>query len=104
GEALAYERRDDESADGFVYNYWVSRIGDPRTDAAAIASASPRLRAAEIACPVLLVHGVNDRIVQVHQSRRMNEALRAAGKPVEYVEVPDAGHADWEDDVEKGLM
>ncbi|MFN4297325.1 MAG: alpha/beta hydrolase family protein [Brevundimonas sp.] len=104
GDALSYERRDDESADGFVYNYWISRIGDPRTDAAAIAAASPRLRAAEIACPVLLVHGVNDRIVQVHQSRRMHEALRAAGKSVEYVEVPDAGHGDWEDDVEKGLM
>lgn len=34
----------------------------------------------------------------------MNDALRAAGKSVEYVEVPDAGHADWEDDVEKDLM
>ena len=103
-DALAYERRDDESADGFVYNYWVSRIGDPREDADAIAAASPRLRASEIACPVLLVHGVNDQIVQVHQSRGMNDALRAAGKSVEYVEVPDAGHADWEDDVEKDLM
>ena len=50
------------------------------------------------------MHGVDDPIVQVHQSRGMHDALRAAGKPVEYVEVADAGHADWEDDVEKGLM
>jgi pimeloyl-ACP methyl ester carboxylesterase len=103
-DSLAYDRRDDESADGFVYNYWVNRIGDPRTDAAAIAAASPRLRAAEIDCPVLLVHGVNDRIVQVHQSRQMHEALRAAGKRSDYVEVSGAGHADWEDDVEQSLM
>jgi len=103
-DSLAYDRRDDESADGFVYNYWVSRIGDLRTDAAAIAAASPRLRAAEIDCPVLLVHGVNDRIVQVHQSRQMHEALRAAGKRSDYVEVSGAGHADWEDDVEQSLM
>ncbi len=104
GDALDYERRDDETADGFIYDYWVSRIGDPRTQADMIAAASPRRRAAEIACPVLLVHGAEDRIVQPHQSRRMNQALRSAGKRVEYIEVPEAGHGDWEPEVEWDLM
>ncbi|MBU3969799.1 MAG: prolyl oligopeptidase family serine peptidase, partial [Alphaproteobacteria bacterium] len=55
-------------------------------------------------CPVMLVHGAEDGIVPVFQSRRMKEALERAGKSVDYVEVRGAGHADWEDDVEQGLM
>lgn len=69
-----------------------------------MAAASPRRRASEIACPVLLVHGVDDPVVPVNQSRRMRDALRAAGKTVELVEVADAGHGDWEDPEEKGLL
>lgn len=34
----------------------------------------------------------------------MNDALEAAGKTVEYLEVSSAGHADWEDDIERSLM
>ena len=104
GDMLDYERRDDDSPDSYVYRLWVDRIGDPQTDRAMIEAASPRRRAAEIACPVLLVHGEDDGVVPVLQSRRMNDALKAAGKRVDYVEVSGAGHADWEDDIERSLM
>ncbi|MGO4688944.1 alpha/beta hydrolase family protein [Brevundimonas sp. 2YAF1] len=103
-DILAWEKRDDDTPTKEVYGFWKKRIGDPDTDAAMLRAASPRLRAADIVCPVLLVHGVDDGIVPVIQSRIMNSALRGARKTVDYVEVPDAGHADWEDDVEKGLM
>ena len=54
--------------------------------------------------PVLLVHGVDDPVLPVIQSRRMRDALRGAGKPVDLIEVRDAGHADWEDAREEELM
>jgi len=100
-EMLAYERRDDGSPENEVYRFWSTRLG---TDEAALAQASPRRRAAEIACPVMLVHGAGDGVVPVFQSRRMKEALDRAGKSVDYVEVRGAGHADWEDGVELDLM
>jgi dipeptidyl aminopeptidase/acylaminoacyl peptidase len=42
--------------------------------------------------------------VPVIQSRRMRDALRRAGRSVELIEVPDAGHADWEAGQEQMLM
>lgn len=103
-DMLAWEKRDDETPTKEIYSFWKKRIGDPDTDGAMLEAASPRRRAADISCPVLLVHGVDDAIVPVIQSRIMNSALRGARKSVELVEVPDAGHGDWEDNVEKGLM
>lgn len=103
-DMLAWERRDDDTPTKEVYGFWKKRIGDPDTDKPMLEAASPRRRAAEIACPVLLVHGLDDEIVPPVQSRIMHGALRSARKTVDYVEVPDAGHADWEDEVEKGLM
>lgn len=104
-EMMAYERRDDPTPDNAVYSYWVSRIGDPRTDAAALEAASPRHKADQVRCPVLLVHGADDPIVPVFQSRRMKDALSSARRvKVDYVEVRGAGHADWDDDTEQGLM
>jgi len=103
-EMLAYGKRDDSSAENEVYRFWSTRIGDSENDAAALALASPRRRAGEISCPIMLVHGVEDSIVPVFQSRRMKEALDRAGKAVDYVEILGAGHADWEDGVELDLM
>ena len=103
-EMLAYEKRDDSSAENEVYRFWSTRIGDAEDDAAALALASPRRRAAEVGCPIMLVHGAEDGIVPVFQSRRMKEALDRAGKAVDYVEIRGGGHADWEDDVELNLM
>jgi dipeptidyl aminopeptidase/acylaminoacyl peptidase len=42
--------------------------------------------------PILLMHGKKDLRVPVAQSRRMAAALRAAGKPVEYIEQPEGDH------------
>lgn len=103
-DMLAWERRDDDTPTKEVYGFWKKRIGDPDTDGPMLEAASPRRRAAAIACPVLLVHGVDDQIVPAIQSRIMHSALRGARKTVDYVEVPDAGHADWEAEIEKGLM
>lgn len=103
-DMLAHVARRDDSPGREVYDFWLKRIGDPDADAARLALASPRRRAEGVACPVMLVHGVDDPVVPVFQSRRMKDALQAAGKTVEYHEIEDAGHGDWEDDVEERLM
>ncbi|HWQ86007.1 alpha/beta hydrolase family protein [Brevundimonas sp.] len=96
--------RRDDSPGREAYEFWTRRIGEPGTDAARLAGASPRRRAGDVSCPVLLVHGVDDAIVPVFQSRRMRDALQAAGKTVDYREIPDAGHGGWEDEVEQEMM
>ena len=103
-EMLEWEKRQDDTPGQPVFDFWTKRIGDLQTDRPLIESASPRLRASEIVCPVLLVHGEQDRVVPFIQSRRMHEALRRAGKSSELVAIADAGHADWEDDQEKALI
>ena len=44
--------------------------------------------------PVFLLHGDADALVPVHHSRDFAAALRAAGYPVVYKEVPGGGHDD----------
>jgi dipeptidyl aminopeptidase/acylaminoacyl peptidase len=103
-DMMDWVRRNDDTADGLGFRFWTQRIGDPGTDGARLEAASPRRRTAEINCPVVLVHGVDDGVVPVVQSQRMRDALRSARRSVDYVEVPDAGHADWSDDQELALM
>ena len=96
--------RRDDSPGKEVHEFWTKRIGQPRTDAARLAQASPRRRAGEVACPVLLIHGVDDAVVPVFQSRRMKDALQAAGRTVDYRELRDVGHGGWEEEVEQEMM
>lgn len=103
-DILTSEERDDDTPGKPIYDFWVKRIGDPAVMGDALRAASPRRRAGEVACPVLLVHGVEDQTVPVFQSRRMRDALRSAGKAVELIEVEDAGHANWEASKEQELM
>lgn len=103
-DVLAWEDRLDDTPGQPIYDFWTKRIGDRSVMGAALEAGSPRRRAGEIACPVLLVHGADDPVLPSIQSRRMRDALRSAGKSVELIEVEDAGHADWEDVKEQELM
>jgi acetyl esterase/lipase len=58
------------------------------------AAASPLARIHEDAPPFFLIHGEQDTIIPVDEARRFRAALRAVSRnPVEYVEIPRAGHA-----------
>ncbi len=57
-----------------------------------LASLSPALQAESMQTPVLLGHGDLDDRVNVRHSRRMAEALQAAGKDVRYLEFEDEIH------------
>lgn len=103
-DVLAWEDRLDDTPGKPIYEFWTKRIGDRSVMGAALEAGSPRRRAGEITCPVLLVHGVDDPVLPLIQSRRMRDALRSAGKSVDLVEIEDAGHADWNDSEEQALM
>jgi len=53
---------------------------------------SPVTFAAKADAPVLLIHGKDDLVVPFEQSRVMEAALRAAGKPVQMVTLPGEDH------------
>ena len=76
-----------------VYEYWVKQIGDPKVDEARLLEVSPEAQASKINIPVLLIHGKNDNIVPVGESKRMLKALEEAGKDVSYVELKNSWHS-----------
>jgi dipeptidyl aminopeptidase/acylaminoacyl peptidase len=53
---------------------------------------SPLSHAEKLERPVLIVQGANDVRVRPDQAERMAAALRRAGKPVDYLVIPDMGH------------
>jgi dipeptidyl aminopeptidase/acylaminoacyl peptidase len=93
--AMLRWERSEAGADSDQYDYWVKSIGDPRTDRDRIDAASPLRRAESWRPPVLLIHGDDDGVVPVAQSRDMERALRRAGKDVRLVVLENEGHNDW---------
>lgn len=87
--------RSEAGSDSDRYEYWVRSVGDPETDAARLEAISPLRRAAEWRPPVLLIHGDDDDVVPVSQSRVMERALERVGKDVRLVVLEDAGHNGW---------
>lgn len=59
---------------------------------------SPTLLADRIKAPVFLVAGGQDRIAPIAHSKKMERALRAAGKPVETLYVSSEGHGFYADE------
>lgn len=61
-------------------------------DMASQAAVSPARHAADVDIPVLIVHGRDDTTVPVMQALTMRNALKAAGKAHEYVELKGEDH------------
>jgi dipeptidyl aminopeptidase/acylaminoacyl peptidase len=70
----------------------VPMIGGGWSDRKRLTDTSPLEHVSAIASPVLLGHGENDQRVHVKHSRRMEDALRDAGKAVEYLEFEEEVH------------
>jgi dipeptidyl aminopeptidase/acylaminoacyl peptidase len=65
----------------------VSGPGDPT-----VAAISPIEHLAAVSAPVLLIHGKDDTVVPYEQSDRMADALKHAGKHVEFVKLKHEDH------------
>jgi dipeptidyl aminopeptidase/acylaminoacyl peptidase len=66
--------------------YWRAFVGDHASEV------SPIRFASHADAPILLLHGKDDTVVPLDQSRRMEGALKAAGKPVELIVMPSEDH------------
>ncbi|HVZ98891.1 MAG TPA: alpha/beta fold hydrolase [Caulobacterales bacterium] len=73
-------------------DFWRLSIGDSSADRERIRSVSPANLADRVHIPILLIHGTNDTVVPIEQSRRMRDRLQAAGKDVRYVELQGDDH------------
>jgi dipeptidyl aminopeptidase/acylaminoacyl peptidase len=86
------DERNLAGADSDDYRYWKAVIGaaSPRDDR--LDAISPARHADQASAPMLLIHGADDSLVPIAQSRDMARALGAAGKAVELVALPNADH------------
>jgi dipeptidyl aminopeptidase/acylaminoacyl peptidase len=71
---------------------WWTRVGHPEKDADFLKSRSPLFKIDQITKPLLIAQGANDPRVKASESRQMVDAMKSAGKIVEYVEYADEGH------------
>jgi len=69
-----------------------TRMGHPEHDADLLRAVSPLFHVENIRAPLLIGQGANDPRVKRTESLQIVEALRRAGKAVDYVEYPDEGH------------
>ena len=79
-------------ADSGVSDYWRMSIGDRQEDRERIRAVSPANLAERVTIPILLMHGTDDTVVPIDQSRRMRSRLTAAGKEVRFVELRGDDH------------
>ena len=71
---------------------WERRMGAARSDSAKLDAQSPAEHAAQVKIPVLLIHSDNDATVPIKQSETENEALKDAGKKVQFVTLAGDDH------------
>ncbi|ADK99657.1 alpha/beta hydrolase family protein [Brevundimonas subvibrioides] len=86
------EARQDGRSNTQTIRYWNRFMGAARLNDRALDDLSPAHLAAEVDSPLLLIHGKDDTVVPIEQSRVMADALRRAGRPVEFVELPGEDH------------
>lgn len=68
------------------------RVGHLDNEAELLKSRSPLFLADRITKPLLIGQGANDPRVKQQESDQIVNAMRANGKPVEYIVFPDEGH------------
>ncbi|MBL4618917.1 MAG: S9 family peptidase [Marinicaulis sp.] len=80
------------SLKGLAKDYWEVRIGSRFKDTAELNAISPAKNAENVQIPIMLMHGIDDVDVPSYQSKIMSDALTAAGKPHEFIELEGADH------------
>jgi dipeptidyl aminopeptidase/acylaminoacyl peptidase len=86
-EARAGVNRNNETV-----RYWNRFMGAERLGDRSLDERSPSRLAAQADAPILLIHGRDDTVVPLEQSRLMAQALRRADKPVEFIELEGEDH------------
>ena len=87
-----FAQRSDTGKDSQSTSFWTSRVGSDWTDSDRLENTSPALHADKVKCPILLMHGEGDTTVRINQSEMMFDALKAAGKNVEFIRIAGEDH------------
>lgn len=87
-----FTQRSDTGKDSQGTSFWKSRVGNDWEDGDKLKAASPALHAANVKCPILLMHGEGDTTVRINQSQIENQALIDAGKDVTFIRVAGEDH------------
>jgi len=87
-DMLDFDRTKSGASDSPMMLYMKRSLGDRKT----LDEISPIRHVDKVTVPVLLVHGRDDTVVEVAQSRQMARALKNAGKDVTYVELQGEDH------------
>lgn len=85
--------RQESRSDSQTVRYWNRFMGADKLNDRALDALSPAYLAAGVESPLLLIHGRDDTVVPIEQSRVMADAMRRAGKPIELIEL--AGEDHW---------
>lgn len=72
--------------------YWRKFMGAGSDGDPTLKAISPAQLADRADAPILLVHGADDTVVPIDQSREMERALKRAGKPVDFLLLPGEDH------------
>lgn len=72
--------------------YWLRFMGAENTRDEVLDEISPALLAGQASAPVLLIHGKDDTVVPLEQSRAMADALKKAGREAEFVTLDGDDH------------
>ncbi|MBL8544946.1 MAG: S9 family peptidase [Hyphomonadaceae bacterium] len=91
-QMLLETERNTGGEDSMSSDWWRQSIGDRSEDRDSVRAASPVNLASAVTAPVLLIHGTDDTVVPIDQSRRMLRALQGAGKNVRFVELSGDDH------------
>jgi dipeptidyl aminopeptidase/acylaminoacyl peptidase len=90
---LAQEVHDAGGNRNATLRYWRRFMGAADNDDKTLDAVSPARMAVRLAVPLQLIHGKDDTVVPIEQSRIMADALKAAAKPVEFLTL--AGEDHW---------
>jgi dienelactone hydrolase len=76
-----------------AFRYWTRFMGAESDRERVLTEISPAKHLDKVSIPILLVHGRDDTVVPLEQSRMMADALKAAGKPHQFTIL--AGEDHW---------
>lgn len=76
----------------WVVSYWEDIMAEGEARRKRLKSISPITYAKDVQIPVLLIHGDDDTVVPIRQSRNMERALKRANKDVSFVRLKGGDH------------
>ena len=89
---LVEELKSENGRETATQRYWSRFMGVENRRDRDLTDISPAQNVAGGTVPVMLIHGKDDTVVLYAQSQRMHDALRAAGRPVEFVTLKAEDH------------